>query len=253
MLAAMFSGRYSLEQDNQGRYFIDRDGTYFVYILNYLRDPSLLPQASVALRVYHEAQYFRLEKLIQELQRYPCVLPYVTIEEQKRKFTVKYQHWKNVIIETAQQKYRQAVKSLIGHESVVTVTRYASKSDYELGESVCQNYNSICEQQEIYDDHQFFCVDDDREIFQHFIGSGLPLVDFIIPCEDILDCRQFTSLLEKDLRAEGFCVSGSLSHAWRCLQCDVTGFLHQMAFKWVLSPSPSSSNERKDNVFISDF
>ena len=38
MLAAMFSGRHNVIKDEEGRYFIDRDGTHFRYILNYLRD-----------------------------------------------------------------------------------------------------------------------------------------------------------------------------------------------------------------------
>jgi len=38
MLAAMFSGRHNVTKDEEGRYFIDRDGTHFRYILNYLRD-----------------------------------------------------------------------------------------------------------------------------------------------------------------------------------------------------------------------
>ena len=38
MLAAMFSGRHNVMKDEDGRYFIDRDGTHFRYILNYLRD-----------------------------------------------------------------------------------------------------------------------------------------------------------------------------------------------------------------------
>ena len=40
MLAAMFSGRHNICKDEDGRYFIDRDGTHFRYILNYLRDGS---------------------------------------------------------------------------------------------------------------------------------------------------------------------------------------------------------------------
>ena len=37
MLAAMFNGQQELVRDSQGAYFIDRCGTYFGYILEYLR------------------------------------------------------------------------------------------------------------------------------------------------------------------------------------------------------------------------
>ncbi|KAJ7384133.1 hypothetical protein OS493_023460 [Desmophyllum pertusum] len=38
MLATMFSGRHKLVQEPDGSYFVDRDGTHFRHILNYLRD-----------------------------------------------------------------------------------------------------------------------------------------------------------------------------------------------------------------------
>ena len=52
MLSAMFSGRYNLEQDLQGKYFIDRDGTHFGHILNYLRDRTTMPPYSDAVKVF---------------------------------------------------------------------------------------------------------------------------------------------------------------------------------------------------------
>ena len=39
MLFTMFSGNYHVDKDSEGRYFIDREGKHFSYILNYLRDP----------------------------------------------------------------------------------------------------------------------------------------------------------------------------------------------------------------------
>lgn len=39
MLAAMFSGRHNTAPNAEGYYFIDRDGTHFRHILNYLRSP----------------------------------------------------------------------------------------------------------------------------------------------------------------------------------------------------------------------
>ena len=40
MLGAMFSGRHEVPLDEEGRYFIDRDGTHFRHILNFLRNPE---------------------------------------------------------------------------------------------------------------------------------------------------------------------------------------------------------------------
>ena len=40
MLGAMFSGRHDLLKDETGAYFIDRDGSHFRYILNFLRSPE---------------------------------------------------------------------------------------------------------------------------------------------------------------------------------------------------------------------
>jgi hypothetical protein len=43
MLSAMFSGRHSITREADGSFFIDRDGTYFRYILNFLRDGGFRP------------------------------------------------------------------------------------------------------------------------------------------------------------------------------------------------------------------
>ena len=41
MLAAMFSGKFEMEPSEDGAFFIDRDGTHFRFILNYLRNGKL--------------------------------------------------------------------------------------------------------------------------------------------------------------------------------------------------------------------
>ena len=69
MLAAMFSGRYELKKESDGSYFIDRDGTFFRYILNFLRDGCLdagtLPQDCVVIKELHrEAKYYQLSELV---------------------------------------------------------------------------------------------------------------------------------------------------------------------------------------------
>lgn len=67
MLAAMFSGRYKLPADSKGHIFIDRDGTHFRYILNFLRDGTLNvpPDHILLLDILQEAQFYQLHKLVQ--------------------------------------------------------------------------------------------------------------------------------------------------------------------------------------------
>ncbi|KAH3713481.1 hypothetical protein DPMN_073273 [Dreissena polymorpha] len=73
MLAAMFSGKYSVVLDKDGRYFIDADGDCFVHILNYLRYGDI-PKAAISEYVYREAAYFGLHGLMQELEKHPQIL-----------------------------------------------------------------------------------------------------------------------------------------------------------------------------------
>jgi len=67
VLAAMFSGRFSLKKDADGYFFIDRNGTVFEYILSFLRDGAqkapILESLHVAKLVLREARYFGLTSL----------------------------------------------------------------------------------------------------------------------------------------------------------------------------------------------
>ena len=70
MLAAMFSGRHQLKECEDGTFFIDRDGTYFRYILNFLRgrilDGNDLPSDKHVLReIKQEADFYQLDVLVQ--------------------------------------------------------------------------------------------------------------------------------------------------------------------------------------------
>ncbi|XP_017508656.1 BTB/POZ domain-containing protein KCTD7 isoform X2 [Manis javanica] len=67
MLAAMFSGRHYIPTDAEGRYFIDRDGTHFGDVLNFLRSGDLPPRERVQA-VYKEAQYYAIGPLLEQLE-----------------------------------------------------------------------------------------------------------------------------------------------------------------------------------------
>jgi len=77
MLAAMFSGKFELKPFEDGAFFIDRDGTYFRFILNYLRTGKLaLPtDATFAKELLEEAEFYQIQGMIDELVPSESTLP----------------------------------------------------------------------------------------------------------------------------------------------------------------------------------
>ncbi|XP_013396002.1 uncharacterized protein LOC106163078 [Lingula anatina] len=71
--ARMFSGRHSMETNADGSYFIDRDGTHFRYILNYLRDGEVkegtMPDnESFYNELLIEAEHYQIRGLVEHLK-----------------------------------------------------------------------------------------------------------------------------------------------------------------------------------------
>ena len=62
MLHAMFSGRFATKPAEDGSYFIDRDGSHFRYILNYLRTGRLLLPEDKLVRkeLLEEAEFYQI-------------------------------------------------------------------------------------------------------------------------------------------------------------------------------------------------
>ena len=72
MLAVMFSGRFAAPVlDEDGYYFIDRDGSHFRYILNFLRDGTVVLPDDTRVRkeILKEAIYFQLPQLVKDILR----------------------------------------------------------------------------------------------------------------------------------------------------------------------------------------
>lgn len=73
MLHAMFSGRFDTKAREDGAYFIDRDGTHFRYILNFLRTNQLvLPDDKVVQKeVLVEAEFYQINGIMDILAPNP--------------------------------------------------------------------------------------------------------------------------------------------------------------------------------------
>ena len=65
----MFSGTWQLQKQADGSYFIDRDGTHFRYIINYLRGQqvSIPSDDTIKSELLEEVAFYNLEGLYQHL------------------------------------------------------------------------------------------------------------------------------------------------------------------------------------------
>ena len=70
MVAAMFSGKFEMKPCEDGAFFIDRDGTHFRFILNYLRNGKLtLPEGATFLKeLADEAEFYQIQGILEELK-----------------------------------------------------------------------------------------------------------------------------------------------------------------------------------------
>ena len=69
-LALIIRNQTTTKIDQNGHYFLDRDGIYFRYILNYFRDKKLiLPENFTELKQFcSEAKFYQIDRLINEIE-----------------------------------------------------------------------------------------------------------------------------------------------------------------------------------------
>ena len=90
MLAAMFSGRFDMKPSEDGSFFIDRDGTHFRFILNFLRTGKLtLPDgATFTKELEEEAEFYQIQGLIDALRPAKLTVKACTPVEPFRESTI---------------------------------------------------------------------------------------------------------------------------------------------------------------------
>ncbi|XP_068678620.1 uncharacterized protein [Montipora foliosa] len=89
MFHGMFSGRFDTKPAEDGTYFIDRDGTHFRYILNYLRTGNLVvPEDKIVRReLLTEAEFYQVQGIIEELKANPFDDSLILSMEQRQVLT----------------------------------------------------------------------------------------------------------------------------------------------------------------------
>ena len=95
VLYKMFEGNFSTKPSKDGSHFIDRDGTHFRYILNFLRDGylNISYDRQIIKELLQEAKYYQIQPLIKELEIrniVSCVNSSILSKEQIHQI-VKYQ------------------------------------------------------------------------------------------------------------------------------------------------------------------
>ena len=90
MLAAMFSGRFDMKPSEDGSFFIDRDGTHFRFILNFLRTGKLtLPEGATFIKeLEEEAEFYQIQGLIDALRPAKLTVKACTPDEPFRESTI---------------------------------------------------------------------------------------------------------------------------------------------------------------------
>ncbi|XP_015196707.1 BTB/POZ domain-containing protein KCTD14 [Lepisosteus oculatus] len=116
-LAEMFNGQPKLRTDAEGRYFIDRDGTHFRHVLEFLRTQRL-PTENVP-EVYKEALFYDIEPLAKQLEDSPQIFGEVVGRQQFLARVPNYRENLEVIIRIARAEAMAARHSSV----IVSVLR----------------------------------------------------------------------------------------------------------------------------------
>ncbi|XP_072445720.1 BTB/POZ domain-containing protein KCTD7 isoform X2 [Chiloscyllium punctatum] len=202
MLAAMFSGRHHIPTDSEGRFFIDRDGTYFGDILNFLRNDDLPPRERVRT-VYKEAQYYSIGPLLECLDE----LQPLASEKVRKAFLDLLPYYKENlerIIDIAKQraiqrKARFAKLKICVYKEEMPVTPYERPL-----------YNSL----------RFDRSENETKLFEHHceVDVSFGPWEAIADVYDLLHCI-VTDLADRGITVDHQCIGVCDKHLINCYYC----------------------------------
>lgn len=116
MLSTMFNGRHVISRDDDGNPFIDANPKYFEHILEYLRHETI-PPFDVTLCMYHQACYYNIGPLIEELRSTPVV----TKELIREAYRDQFPEYSNVLHQIIELATENALKMHDGEKGRVSL------------------------------------------------------------------------------------------------------------------------------------
>ncbi|KAG7470946.1 hypothetical protein MATL_G00119260 [Megalops atlanticus] len=194
-LADMFNGPPKLRTDAEGRFFIDRDGTYFKDILEYLRSQRL-PTEHVQ-EVYQEAVFYDIKPLVKQLEDMPQLFGEMVARQQFLARVPNYRENLEVIIRIA-----RAEAIATRHSSIIVCIL---KTEEDVG-----RYNDAVNS-----------LDTDKESVVSFGPWKAPP-----SVGDLLDC------IKMDIEAKGYKITLQPHNAEKGFRFKSYDFFYRLTFIW---------------------
>ena len=178
MLAAMFSGRHDVSQDDDGHYFIDTNGTHFCHILDYLRHESLPPH-DVVEPVYKLAVYFGIQDLVDQLQASPRIAR-LTVHNNHR---AQFPNFHQIKVQVISLAIKNAVATKIG-EVVIHPFKQAPSGKQVPKHSCVADGAGIT--------YGPWKTEPDEEIFIRTLENELKEAGFVVTRENRKRCKHYS-------------------------------------------------------------
>lgn len=191
----MFSGSPKLKTDAEGRYFIDRDGTYFGQILEYLRTQAV-PTHHVQ-EVHREAVFYEIKPLVKILEEMPQLFGETVGRQQFLSRVANYQENLEIIIRVAR------AEAIATRYSNIIVCVLRSEEDLTRYRDAMSNLNT------------------EKESVVTFGPWKAPAT-----VEDLLDC------IKMDIEAKGYRVSFQPHSTDKGFLFKSYDYFYKLTFQW---------------------
>ncbi|KAM6987303.1 BTB/POZ domain-containing protein KCTD14 [Tautogolabrus adspersus] len=194
-LAELFSGHPKLRTDTQGRYFIDRNGSHFGAILEFLRS-DWLPTENIQ-EVHKEAVYYNIKPLIKRLEETPRLFGELVARQQ---FLSRVPHYKEnieVLIRIAR------AEAIATRQSTIMICVMRTEEDFGLFDNAINSLEA-----------------DKESVVTFGPWKAAPSV------KDLLDC------VKMDIESQGYSVSIQPHVTEKSFMSKSYDYFYRVTFTW---------------------